>query len=94
MYELVNMRPRTARIRLPCNECTQPCCRVANHGWPHSTAAHPYNEHGRCPMLADAGQCRIYGKHPANCQHWRCDTDKVFRARHPDVDALLKAKGL
>lgn len=45
-------------------------------------------------MLTDGGKCSVYGKHPANCQHWRCDTDTTFRKRHPEVDALLKSVGL
>ena len=78
---------------LPCSECSQPCCRVANHGWPHSTAAYPYVD-GRCPQLTATGACAVYGAHPANCKHWRCDTDAKFRTQHPEVDALLKSKGL
>ena len=45
-------------------------------------------------MLTNAGKCAIYGEHPKNCQMWRCDTDKVFRAQHPEVDAMLTSKGL
>jgi hypothetical protein len=78
---------------LPCSECAQPCCREANHGWPHSAVQYPY-VNGRCPQLTKEGRCAVYRTRPANCAAWRCAEDAVFRMQHPEVNALLISKGL
>jgi hypothetical protein len=36
-----------------------------------------YDEHGRCPMLADDGRCSIYDDRPLTCRTYDC---RVFAA--------------
>ena len=96
---------QTKPSQLPCAECaTKPCCRVNNnvdvhHDWQNSTfdaagnVAAPVR--GNCANLI-AGGCSIHNtsRYPHVCTMFDCSPDLLFRHQHPEVDALLKYKGL
>ena len=56
-------------------------------GLPKGHVVLPYDGHGRCPMLTDAG-CSIYAHRPRTCRRFDC---RVFAAAGLEPDAPLIA---
>lgn len=52
-------------------------------GLPAGHVVLPYDERGRCPMLADDGTCSIYDHRPRTCRVYDC---RVFTAAGMDAD--------
>ena len=52
-------------------------------GLPAGNVLLGYNEHGRCPMLADDGRCSIYDDRPLTCRTYDC---RVFAAAGSAAD--------
>jgi hypothetical protein len=83
-------------MKPPCAECRGKCCTSAGGFDAVSVGGAIVRfKDGRCPHLEPAGTCAIYGTPAqARCMAFSCVDRADFRARNPDVDALLKAKGL
>ena len=52
-------------------------------GLPAGNVLLGYDEHGRCPMLADDGRCSIYEQRPLTCRTYDC---RVFTAAGIEAD--------
>jgi len=52
-------------------------------GLPPGHVLLPYDQSGRCPLLDDAGRCRIYDYRPRTCRAYDC---RVFAAAGLDAD--------
>ncbi len=60
-------------------------------GLPAGHVVLPYDERGRCPMLAEDGICTIYDHRPRTCRVYDC---RVFAAAGVDADteAITRAE--